>query len=554
MIKNFPGKQRDKLIVTGLVILVLILGYWRMVPQVCGAFHDDAIYVITAKALAQDQGYRLIFLPQAPIQTKYPILYPALLAMIWKIWPAFPANLLLMKWLSLICGAATIGLFYLYLRRFNYCAWTLAGAAALIGATSPTFLYFSTQTLSEIPFALLVILALWSFDAQMEEPLTRRSRQFYVGVILALPFLCRNIGVTLVLAALFIQHCRGRPLGWMALGMTTVMGPWVLWMLAGLGGWNHDPVLGYYTDYLSWWTSMGWGMVFQIISQNVFYILIATATACIQGINSILDAVNSWLRLLVLFFLGSIPLLTIIADLGSRRLLPGYLMAYLGLVMVWPWLPSRFLVPILPFLLYYFFQGVNIFSQRGGIRTQHLLAIGLCLMVAANLNLLYKYGKFANQFGFPYGHLVKEPASWTSYQEIFQWIKAHSQPADVIGAWNDSMIFLYTGRRAIRPFKISPALLGYGQERYGSAEDLVRAVKSYKIRYLVEVPTFSFDQDRIDGVIAQLQQKYPDFLKKVYAGLDKRFVIFKVASRWSGPQIIADQNSQYFRRRLSPGR
>jgi hypothetical protein len=236
MIKNFPGQQRDKLIVTGLAVVVLILGYWRMVPQVCGAFHDDAIYVITAKALAQDQGYRLIFLPQAPIQTKYPILYPALLALIWKILPAFPANLLLMKWLSLLCGAATICLSYLYLQRFKYCSWTLAGAAALICATSPTFLYFATQTLSEIPFALLAILALWSFDAQMEEPVTKRSRQFYIGVLLALPFLCRIIGVTLVLAALIIQRFRSRPLGWMALGLTTVMGPWALWMLAGLGG------------------------------------------------------------------------------------------------------------------------------------------------------------------------------------------------------------------------------------------------------------------------------------------------------------------------------
>jgi hypothetical protein len=311
--------------------------------------------------------------------------------------------------------------------------------------------------------------------------------------------------------------------------------------------------MGYYTDYLSWWTSMGWGMVFQIISQNIFYILISTATICIPGLNNILHAVNSWLRLLVLFFLGSIPLLTIIADLRSRRLLPGYIMAYLGLVMVWPWLPNRFLVPISPFLLYYFFQGVNLFSQWG-IRTRHLLAIGLCLMVAANLNLLYRYGKFANQFGFPYGHLVKEPASWTSYQEIFRWIKAHSQPTDVIASWNDSMIFLYTSRRAIRPFRISPALLGYGQESYGSAEDLFRAVKSYKIRYLVEVPIFGFDQHHIDGVIAQLHQKYPDFLKKVYACKDKRFVIFEFASRSSGPQITAGQNSQHLRRRLTPGR
>jgi hypothetical protein len=551
MIRNSPGNRRDIWIVAGLAVLVLILGSWRMVPQVCGAFHDDAIYVITAKALAQDQGYRLIFLPQAPIQTKYPILYPALLALIWKLWPAFPANLLLMKWLSLICGAAAIALAYLYLLRFNYCSRTLAGAAALVCATSPSFLYFSTQTLSEIPFALLVILALWSFDAQMEEPVGQKSRQFFVGVLLALPFLCRSIGVTLVLAALFIQYCRGRPRRWMALGMATIMGPWVFWMLAGIGECNRDPVMGYYTDYFSWWASMGWGVAFQIISQNLFYILTSTAKVCVEGISSIIQAFNSWVWVFMVFFLGLTPLFTIIADLRSWRLLPFFITAYLGLVMVWPWLPIRFLVPILPFLLYYLLQGFNIFFQRGQIRTQYLPAIGLCLILATNLGLFYQYAKFSNQFDFPYNRLVKEPASWTSYQDIFQWLKAHSQPDDVIASWNDSMIFLYTGRRAIRPFKITPAILGYGLESYGSAQDLFRAVKTYKIRYLVEVPVFAFDQNRIDGVIAHLQQKYPDFLKKVYVCKDKRFVIFKFSSRYAGSPITANN---YPRRRLSPGR
>ena len=56
MIRNFSGNQRDPLIVAGLAVLVLILGYWRMVPQVCGCFHDDGIYVITAKAQAQGHG------------------------------------------------------------------------------------------------------------------------------------------------------------------------------------------------------------------------------------------------------------------------------------------------------------------------------------------------------------------------------------------------------------------------------------------------------------------------------------------------------------------
>jgi hypothetical protein len=529
MLTKFPGDRRDKLIVAMLFLLVLVLGYWRMVPEVCGAFHDDGIYVITAKALAQGQGYRLIYLPNSPIQTKYPILYPALLAVVWKLWPTFPDNLLLMKWLSLLCGAATVGLSYLYVLRFGYFSRAIAGISGLICATSPIFLYFSTQTLSEIPFALLVILALWAFDAQMEEPSHQGIRQFFLGVLLALPFLCRSIGVTLVFAALLIQYYRGRPLRWMALGMATVMLPWFIWMGAGLGAWNRDPISGYYTDYLSWWATMGGGLAFRIISQNLLNFLASTTAVSLEGFAEILNSINSWVRLFLLFFMGSIPLITLITELRTWRLLPFFMMAYFLLILLWPWYPSRFLVPILPFLLCYFFQGLSNFISRWKIIKFYLLPVGLSLVVAANLTLLYWHGQETRKFGYPYVGLQQDPASWDSYKDIFQWLKTHSQPEDVIASMEDPMIFLYTGRRAIRPFKITPALLGYGDDlqSYGSAEDLVQTIKAYKIRYLVTVPIRAFNQELINGVISEAQNHYPGSLKEVYSCEDKRFAIFE---------------------------
>jgi hypothetical protein len=530
MFKKFPGDQRDKLIVTTLFLLVLVMGYWRMVPEVCGAFHDDGIYVITAKALAQGQGYRLIYLPNSPIQTKYPILYPALLAVVWKLWPSFPDNLLLMKWLTLLCGAGTISLSYLYFLRFGYFSRSIAAITGLICATSPIFLYFSTQTLSEIPFALLVILALWSFDAQMEQPDRKGIRQFFLGVLLALPFLCRTIGVTLVFPALFIQYYRGRTLRWMVLGIASVMLPWVIWMAAGLGNWNRDPVSGYYTDYVSWWAAMDGALAFRIIWQNLGNILISSAVVSLEGFTALLQSLNSWVQLFLTIFLGSIPLIALITNLRTWRLLPFFISSYLLLILVWPWHPFRFLVPILPFLVGYFFQGLNNSISRWKIKKSYLLAVGLSLLVAANITLLYQHGQAARKFGYPTVGLPKNPAFWASYQDIFEWIKIHSQPDNVIASMEDPMIFLYTGRRAIRPFKITPGLLGYGDdlEGYGSAEDLFKTLQAYKVRYLVKFPIFAFDQDLIDSVISEVQKKYPDSLKQVYSGKDKRFVIYEL--------------------------
>jgi len=152
-----------------LALLTIALGAWQMVPGVSGIYHDDGIYVCTAKALAQGQGYRLINLPGSPIQTKYPIIYPALLAVVWKIWPVFPDNLALMQWLTLLSGAAAVGLSYLYLIRFGYFSAGIACAAGLLAGTSPQYLHFSVITMSESTFLLLLVLSMWLLEGELRE-------------------------------------------------------------------------------------------------------------------------------------------------------------------------------------------------------------------------------------------------------------------------------------------------------------------------------------------------------------------------------------------------
>src|SRR4029079_3419446 len=128
------------LVAAALFISVTILGALRMAPGVVGVFHDDVIYVATAKALAEGKVYRLIDLPGEPPQTKYPFLYPAVLAILWRLWPVFPIILVLLQGISLICTSSSIAIAFLYLARFGYFSKAEAASASLIGATSPVVL------------------------------------------------------------------------------------------------------------------------------------------------------------------------------------------------------------------------------------------------------------------------------------------------------------------------------------------------------------------------------------------------------------------------------
>src|SRR5215467_2763830 len=85
----------------------------RAMPHL-GFYHDDSIYWVSAKSLADGHGYKIASLPGEPYQTKYPPLYPALLSLIWRIDPNFPSNLpwaTLFSWLCLPAYLAVVWAF-----------------------------------------------------------------------------------------------------------------------------------------------------------------------------------------------------------------------------------------------------------------------------------------------------------------------------------------------------------------------------------------------------------------------------------------------------------
>ena len=98
-------------------LLVGIAGVWSSNKEVLGLFHDDGIYAVVAKSLSDGVGYRLISLPTAPDQTKYPFLYSYILSWLWSLDPKFPENIGLLKAANAAFLAGVFILSYLFYRR-----------------------------------------------------------------------------------------------------------------------------------------------------------------------------------------------------------------------------------------------------------------------------------------------------------------------------------------------------------------------------------------------------------------------------------------------------
>ncbi len=540
-----PLHRRDWLTALGLALLLVIIGYCQMVVGVCGIYHDDAVYVSTAKSLAEGQGYRLINLPDSPLQTKYPILYPALLALIWKLWPAFPDNLLVMQWLTLLTSGVTIALAYLYLIRFHYFSRGVAAAACLLCITAPFFLYFCGLTLSEMPFAFLFILLLWTLDRHMADPDKRRSRQFLLGVILALPFLSRSIGAVFVPIGLALLISYGRPWRLATLGATSIMLPWTLWMVYG-PKWHDSALAAYYTNYLSWWSSFVIPHVSGMVFLNTLWTFMGSVFIGLGIFNSdYYFPVRAW-PVSVLF--GSVGFIGLISHLRSRRVLPCLLIGYLLVVLVWPWPPLRFLIPVLPFLLAYLLNSV--WKLLAKIPSIGLLATcAIIALLAVNLSIVSQTVNISKTTGYPFFKPLKEPVAWSSYENVFLWIRENTEAVDVIASGLDTMLYLYTGRRGFRPFFANPMSMFYGQNGppLGTVEEMMRFIKAYDARYFVQLPMPGFSEEKpLFEFVKHVQEKYPGLLKPVYVGEDSRFVVFKFQSARE-PSLAQSKGDQKFR-------
>src|SRR5271165_7281842 len=111
-----PSTRKTVVRLAAVLIALTLLALYvqRLMLPSAGLDQDDGVYLVTAKALATGQGYRIVSLPAPIPQTKYPILFPALLAVVWKVFPQFPDNLFLLKLVPFMAALAWFALVYRY--------------------------------------------------------------------------------------------------------------------------------------------------------------------------------------------------------------------------------------------------------------------------------------------------------------------------------------------------------------------------------------------------------------------------------------------------------
>lgn len=488
----------------------------RTMPHL-GFYHDDSIYWVSARSLARGNGYRIESLPAQFYQTKYPPLYPALLATIWKFDPHFPANLPLATLLSWLLLPVFLGALWWLLVEYRV-APRERFLLMLIAALSPVVVVFSFSLMPELLFGALLLVSLILAE-RATKPETSAGLALAAGVFAALAYLAKSIAAPLLLTVPLCLAFRKQfqKAGLFAAAMLPAIVAWQWWVARHLThGW--DLVTLYYTNYVGF-------QIYNVPLHDLPRVVWYNLDCYLQGAGKLLifdlPFGSPYLeRFIAIAAIAGCVRLT----MRSRRF--QYPLAALGMsaiLLVWHYPPDqRFVFPLYPLLLMGFATEVR--NVCGIVRlTWHKPAFSDRFAAAAFggvLALLGAFAIFCTVFGL--SHFI--PDLFNSYRSDFaardkayQWIDRNVPPDANVYAYQDPLMYLYTGHKSCRLF-VPPKFLYHNDVAavntlMGSIADFAR---ENQLGYVMLTPDDYFRDLNDRGSHMLLQAVHSSAFEKLY--------------------------------------
>jgi hypothetical protein len=484
-----------------------------------GTYHDDAIYLVTARSLAAGEGYRIASLPESPPQTKYPIVFPWLLALVWRVVPDFPANLAWLRLIPMLSAGAWLALAHVTLRRAG-APPTVALALTLLCACSPALVYFSTALLSETLFAALATAAVLVASSAPARQLSA-GRCIVAGILVGLCILTRIAGVAVAagLVAWLVVQGNRRGAVWFAAVASAAVAPWLAWATMQA----HLATDAYYSavNYSSWNVVASYDVweKAQVLAINLLHLL--AGPAVFWGVP---------LSGSVVVVCGLVVGPVMARGWWLTRTQPGTWcgLAVVTMNLLWVWPPFRLTLPVAPLLLWPAFVGLRSLLPVPLV----LLALGLGLGLVSS-RAAYEVGVRARTTGsvwFP-PDLAED---WRRLSPMLTWIARETPEGAIVAGNLDPMYFLYTGRKAIRPYSPDSYALNYGsgaaaERPLGTVDDFKTRLLSARVDFCIWSPGPGFGESRhYRRLLDDLSGRYPGSLTVAAGEPAGDYVVYQV--------------------------
>ncbi len=305
---------------------------------------DNAGYVTLAYSLLKHGTYTELFDPAGLPHTKYPPVFPALLAILMALGARTWVSLKLVAGVSTV---AAVGLTWLWAERRVGPVWALG--VALVTAMASSVVYYGHWILSDPTFLAFTLMALLALERADEEG--AHAGWLVAGVVATgLAYFTRSAGLPLVVALVAWLALRRR---WRSLAASAVaLGiPMALWLLRARGAGQGEYVSEFWLvdPYQPALGRVGiGGLVGRVVANLGAYVGTHLPGGVIGGGGGGGAALG--VALVALGLAGWIAAL-------RRRVGPAelFLPLYAGLILLWPtvWSGDRFALPLYPLLFLY---------------------------------------------------------------------------------------------------------------------------------------------------------------------------------------------------------
>lgn len=461
----------------------------RAMPHL-GYYHDDSIYWVSAKSLADGDGYKISSLPGEPYQTKYPPVYPALLALIWKLNPSFPSNLIgatLFAWLLLPFYLAMV---WVFLRQAGF-GWREQSILTLIAGLSPVAAVFSFSLMPELLFTALLVASVVLAEmgsGPLQLPSHDRKGVFPValvalaGLCAGLAYLTKSSAAPLLLTAPLCFALR-KQFARAAIffgAMAPAVAGWQWWVSRHLSH-SWDLVTLYYTNYTGY-------QIYNVSLSDLPLVIWHNLDAFLMGAGRLLtfDVPYGSKHLERVAAVAAIAGCVRLARRTKKLQYPLAAAGITMLMLIWHFTPDqRFAFPLYPLLL------AGLWTEMANVcralqlswkkhATADRVAAAVGAVALAGFALFIGFTTINGLFRFLPELFDAYRTDFEARRPAYEWIARNAPVEANIFAYDDPLLFLYTGRKSCSlPV---PPKFHYHDDEIG-VDQLLQSIPSFARQY-----------------------------------------------------------------------
>ncbi len=486
----------------GLAMALFVVAALAALTHALRPQHDSGIYVTLATSLATGHGYHDLWLTGDPVHTKYPPVFPLMLAAVLAV---AGTSIVLLKLAVVATSAAA--LFVLHRLFAELYGEPVALYAVLLTASLHSMLFFAHSVMTEMPYLLLSLLTLLAARRCAHSP--SPGWLWLTAALISVTYLTRLVGLALIPAVMVYVVVDGSG---------TARARWRRALLLGLLASCAAAVWFARSAVVSGGSVSPYAAEFRLGELTAPGTLAGSLAELAARVGANLLQYGIHLGRAILHWAPPVTIAMLLAAAVSlvgflrcavrrRTIVEYYVVSYLAILIVYPVNhPQRYLVPVLPFMLFYFVTGASWMVARllAGVwtpaRLRHGWGAAAAGVITAVLVVTNGAGAIARDVIWPDGERYHLSPGEHAYRDAALWARDHTPDGSVFLWAKASLRYVESGRKMVA---LSPRRM---------RGDLLPVLLAHKVDYVV-LDTFSALSARTVG---QVVARHPAHFQLVH--------------------------------------